>query len=162
MKQRVFADMTDKITYVTAEGLEKLKSELTYLKSVRRRELAQRIESAKALGDLSENAEYHEAKESLAFVEGRVREIEDMLKNVSVIEESAGGDEVRIGSSIEVEIRGMRKNYKIVGSNEADPLAGLISNESPLGTAFIGHKVGEMVEVETPSGVNVYVVKTIK
>jgi len=153
--------MSDKLTYVTAEGLEKLKAELTYLKTIRRRELAQRIESAKSMGDLSENVEYHDAKESLAFVECRVREVEDMLKNVSVIQAGPGGDEVRIGSSIEIEVRGLRKNYKIVGSNEADPLAGLISNESPLGTAFLGHKVGEKVEVETPSGINVYTIRNI-
>jgi len=153
--------MADKLTYVTPEGLDKLKSELEYLKTVRRRELAQRIESAKSMGDLSENVEYQEAKDALAFVEGRIREIDDMLKNVSVIASSAGGDTVRIGSTVEVEFSKKRKSYKIVSSNEANPMEGLISNESPLGSAFLGHGVGESVEVETPGGTMTYKVVSI-
>lgn len=148
--------MADKITYLTTEGLEKLKTELTYLKTKRRRELADRIESAKALGDLSENAEYHEAKDSLAWVEGRVREIQEMLKNVSVIESGKSEGAVRIGSTVEVDVGGKKKTYKIVGSNEADPAAGLISNESPIGQAFLNHAVGDAVDVESPSGTTVY------
>ncbi len=148
--------MADKLTYLTPQGLEKLKSELEYLKTVRRRELAQRIETAKNMGDLSENVEYHDAKDALSFVEGRIREIEDMFKNISVIESSAGGDKVNIGTSVEVEINGKRKTYKIVGSNEANPMEGLISNESPLGSAFLGRRLGENVDVETPGGTTVY------
>lgn len=148
--------MADKITYMTAEGLEKLKSELTYLKMTRRREIAERIDAAKSLGDLSENAEYHEAKDALAFVEGRVREITEMLKNISVIPESQSGDSAHIGSTIEVEVKGAKKTYKIVGANEASPIDGLISNESPLGSAFIGRKTGEIVDIETPGGSTSY------
>jgi transcription elongation factor GreA len=144
--------MADKIAYMSAEGLEKAKAELVHLKTVRRRELADRIEAAKALGDLSENAEYHEAKDELAFAEGRISQIEDILKNVSVIETGSTGGQVRIGSAVEVEVNGKKKTYTIVGSNEADPVAGYISNESPLGNAFLGHKVGESVEVQTPGG----------
>ena len=148
--------MADKITYISAEGLEKIKAELRELKTVRRRELADRIDAAKALGDLSENAEYHEAKNDLAFLEGRVQQLEDMLKNVSIIEEGTSGGNVRIGSSVEVELNGKKKTYTIVGSNEADPVTGFISNESPLGDAFLGHSVGDAVEVTTPAGVMTY------
>ena len=160
--KRVFHSyMADKLTYVTPEGLEKLKSELEYLKTVRRRELAQRIENAKTMGDLSENVEYQEAKDALAFVEGRTREIEDMLKNVSVISSASGGDKVSIGSTVEVEVGKKRKTFKIVGSNEANPIEGLISNESPLGAAFLGHGAGESVEVETPGGATTYKIMSI-
>lgn len=153
--------MAEKIAYVTAEGLEKLKAELTYLKMTRRREIAERIDAAKSLGDLSENAEYHEAKDALAFVEGRIREIEDMLKNYSVIPSEQTGDSVHIGSNVELEVRGVKKNYKIVGANEANPIEGLISNESPLGSAFIGRKVGEVVDIETPGGSTSYRILSI-
>jgi transcription elongation factor GreA len=153
--------MADRVTYVTADGLTKLEAELRELKTVSRRELAQRIEAAKALGDLSENAEYHDAKESLAFVEGRIREIEDMMKNISVIEAGASGGVVRVGSTVDVEVNGKKKTYKIVGSNEANPAAGLISNESPLGSAFLGHAAGAQVSVETPGGNTVYRIVSI-
>jgi transcription elongation factor GreA len=145
--------MTAKLTYVTQEGLEKLQAELHVLKTVRRRELANRIEEAKALGDISENAEYDEAKESLALVENRIHELEYMLNNVALIEEGAKRSEtVGVGSTVEVDAQGRKRTYKIVGSNEADPIAGLISNESPMGGAFLGHKAGETVMVETPAG----------
>lgn len=153
--------MADKITYISADGLEKLKSEYQYLKTVRRRELADRIDAAKALGDLSENAEYHEAKDDLAFVEGRIMELEETLKNVSIIPEGASGGAVRIGSTVEVEIGGKKKTYKIVGSNEANPVEGLISNESPLGSAFLGHAQGDRVEVETPAGTSTYTILAV-
>jgi len=153
--------MTEKIVYLTAEGLEKLKSELTYLKLTRRRELADRIEAAKSLGDLSENAEYHEAKDTLAFLEGRVREIEEILKNYSIIPAEQMGDTIHIGSNVEVEVRGVKKNYKIVGANEANPVEGLISNESPLGSAFIGRRVGEEFVIETPGGAMTYRILSI-
>lgn len=148
--------MADKLTYITAEGLEKLKEELRILKGETRRELANRIEAAKALGDLSENAEYHEAKDALSFVQGRIYEIDDMLKNVSIIPGGEVGGSIRIGSTVEVEVNGKKRTYKIVGSNEADPVAGLISNESPIGEAFLGNKAGENVEVKTPSGGTTY------
>ncbi len=150
--------MADKITYVTADGLEKFKAELEHLKHTRRRELADRIAVAKALGDLSENAEYHEAKDELGFVEGRISQIKDMLKNVEIIEEGSIGGVIGVGSTVEAEASGRRKTYKIVGSNEADPIAGLISNESPLGSAFIGHRQGDEVEVETPAGKTTYTI----
>jgi len=142
--------------YVSAEFLAKLKEELHDLKTVKRRELAGRIETAKSLGDLSENAEYHEAKDALGFIEGRILEIDDLLKNAIVIEEEKGGSNVRVGSSVAVSVNGKEKKFTIVGSNEADPLTGKISNESPIGRALLGAKVGDEVDVETPSGTAVY------
>jgi transcription elongation factor GreA len=153
--------MADKIHYVSSEGHEKLKQELQELKTVRRREVAAKIEAAKALGDLSENAEYHEAKDELGFIEGRILEIENILKNVSLIEEGASEGMIRIGSHIVVEVAGKRREYMIVGSNEADPLQGKISNESPLGNAFLGHAVGDRVSVTTPGGTQTYTIVEI-
>ena len=146
---------------MSAEFLAKLKEELQDLKTNKRRELAARIEAAKALGDLSENAEYHEAKDALGFVEGRILEIEDLLKNAIVIEQESGGSNVRIGSSVVVSVNGKEKTLSIVGSNEADPLSGKISNESPIGGALIGAKAGDRVEIDTPAGTTVYEVLRI-
>jgi transcription elongation factor GreA len=148
---------------MSAEGIEKLKEELNTLKTVRRRELAKRIEEAKALGDLSENAEYHEAKDELGFIEGRILEIEDTLKNVAVIEHEKGeAGVVRVGSTVVTEANGKEKTYTIVGSNEADPISGKVSNESPIGDAFIGKRAGDEVTVETPGGRNYYKIKEVK
>jgi transcription elongation factor GreA len=163
-EMRVFhsidTSMATKLNYLSPEALEKLRQELHELKTVRRRETATKIENAKDLGDLSENAEYHSAKDELAFIEGRVREIEEILKNVEIIQ--AGPSEIiRVGSTIQVECRGALKTYKIVGSNEADPLQGMISNESPLGNAFLGHEKGDRVEVSTPAGLQIYLIQSI-
>ena len=152
-----------KVQYMSEEGIEKLKEELHELKTVKRRELAKRIEEAKALGDLSENAEYHEAKDALGFVEGRIFEIEDILKNVAIIEHEKGeAGVVHVGSTIITEVKGKEKQFNIVGSNEADPLTGKISNESPIGQALLGHKAGDEISVETPGGITVYKIKEVK
>lgn len=147
--------------YVSPEFLQKLKDELQDLKTNQRRELANRIEAAKALGDLSENAEYHEAKDALGFVEGRILEIEDLLKNAVVIEAEHGGTNVSVGSKVKVMVNGKEKTFDIVGSNEADPLSGKISNESPIGSALIGSKKGDKVQVRTPNGSTTYEVLEI-
>ena len=155
--------MTMSVQYVSADGLKKLQEELKELKTITRREIANRIEAAKALGDLSENAEYHEAKDTLSFVEGRISEIEDTLKNVSIIEEGKKSTGVvRVGSAVEVLVNDKKKTFSIVGSNEADPVNGKISNESPIGSALLGAKVGEAVEVSTPNGVTLYKILSIK
>ena len=154
--------MTDKIYYLSKEGLEKLEAELKDLKTVKVREISDRIESAKALGDLKENAEYHSAKDEMGFVQGRIREIEEMMKNIKLIEEDMGSDKVRIGSTIEVESNNGKRTFKIVGSEEADPIEGLISNESPMGRSFLGHAQGDEVDVITPGGTMVYVINSIK
>ncbi len=153
--------MTTKIQYVTPEKLELLKKELHELKTIRRRETALKIETAKALGDLSENAEYHEAKDEMAFIEGRIMEIGEIMKNISIIEEGGSSTIVRIGSTINIDVQGKRKQFTIVGSNEADPVNGRISNESPLGNAFLGRSVHERVEVSTPGGVQIYTIVSI-
>ncbi len=153
--------MSEKIFYISQDGLDKLKAELHELKTVKVRETSSRIEQAKALGDLKENAEYHSAKDEMGFIQGRIREIEEMLKNVSLIQDVAGSSTVKIGSKVEVEAKDLVKNYKIVGSEEADPAAGLISNESPMGRAFLGHAPGDKVEVETPGGIVIYTILNI-
>ncbi len=150
------------VQYMSVAGLERLKQELQELKTVKRRELADRIEAAKALGDLSENAEYHEAKDALGFVEGRIHEIQDILKNVAVIEEETGAvGIIRIGSTVIIEVNGKEKTYSIVGSNEANPLQGLISNESPIGSALLGKKENDTAEVEAPAGRIIYKIKKV-
>jgi transcription elongation factor GreA len=153
--------MPPQAQYVSHEFLKKLNEELVDLKTNQRRELANRIEAAKALGDLSENAEYHEAKDALGFVEGRILEIEDLLKHAIVVEEEKGGTNVRVGSKVKVRFNGKEKEFEIVGSNEADPLSGKISNESPIGSALLGAKKGDEVDVKSPSGRTVYEVLEI-
>lgn len=148
---------------LTKEGLEKLKKELDILKTTERQKVAQRIQTAKDLGDLSENAEYSEAKEQQALNETRVAEIEDTIKN-SIIIENAGSKTgtVSIGSTITVSSDGKERVFIIVGSNEADPAEGKISNESPLATSFLGRKLGEKISVSTPRGNTEYLIKDIQ
>jgi len=154
--------MTQQVHYYSEEGLDNLKEELKVLKTQRVKETSEKIESAKALGDLKENAEYHSAKEEMGFIQGRIREIEEILKNVKIIDDSFGGDVVRVGSTVEVESKNGPRTYKIVGSAEADPISGLISNESPMGQSFLDRKVGDEVEVKTPGGVAYYTILKIQ
>lgn len=142
--------MPDQI--ISQEGYDKLKKELDELVTVKRLEIAKHIASAKELGDLSENAEYHEAKEGQAFNEGRISEINVLLKNLTIIDTNSKKDEITMGSNITAENNGARKQYTIVSFNEADPSCGKISNESPLGMAFLGKKRGENIIVNTPKG----------
>lgn len=146
--------------YVTQEGLEKLKVELHQLKTVRKREVANRIEKAKELGDLSENAEYADAKDEMAFIDGRIMELEDTVNRSKIIE-AGGTDAVCIGCTVEIETGGQKKTYTIVGSSEADPAAGRISNETPLAHALLGKKVGDEITVTLPSGAVTYKVARI-
>lgn len=141
---------------ITQEGYDKLQEELNNLSTIKRREIAERIERAKDLGDLSENAEYSEAKDAQALNEGRILELTNTLKNVTVVEKMNGQTEVAMGSTVTVKTDGKEKTYTIVSFNEADPLNGLISNESPLGVSFLGKKKGAVVSVETPRGVIEY------
>lgn len=154
--------MTERQTFITADGLEKLRDELHQLKTVKRREIAQRIQEAKELGDLSENAEYVEAKNEQAFVEGRVAELEAVVKNPVIIQDVKNSELVRVGSSVTLKTDGKEISYTIVGSNESDPLNGRISNESPLGQAFIGKKVGDAVEIDVPRGKRTFSIVSIK
>ncbi len=143
--------MSDQI--ITPEGYKKIQEELELLTKTKRREIADRIEKAKDLGDLSENAEYSEAKDAQALNEGRILELESILKNVSIVESSGSKrGEISMGSKITVLVSGKTKEYEIVSFNEADPLNGKISNESPLGLAFLGKKKGDSTILKKPNG----------
>jgi transcription elongation factor GreA len=142
--------------YFSAEGLEKLKKELEERKGPIRAEITRKILEAKELGDLSENAEYMEAKESQSFNEGRIVELEEIIKSAVVIGPNQKRELVTVGSTVRVESIHGEQKFTIVGAVESDPAQGFISNESPLGTAFLGRKKGEEVEVKTPSGVIKY------
>ena len=139
------------------EGMKKLEQELEQLKTVKRKEVAEKIKTALSFGDLSENSEYDEAKNEQAIVEGRIAEIEAQLKRVRILDESTlNSDMVHVGSKVKViNAKGAKVEYKIVGSTEADPLAGMISDESPVGKALLGHAVGEDVQVLLPTGAEV-------
>jgi transcription elongation factor GreA len=145
--------MTNQETFLTPEGYEKLEEELNYLKTVRRPEVAHAIHDAKMDGDVSENAGYEEAKRQQAFLEGRIITIEAMLQNAVIIESNGPSDTVILGSQVTVLEEGFEpETYTIVGSAEANPGDGRISNESPLGKALMGHKVGHKVAFATPGG----------
>ncbi len=146
--------MAIKPVYFTPEGKRKLEGELHHLRTVRRPEVAEAIKSAKEEGDLSENSAYDEAKLTQGFVEGRIQTLEAQLRDSVIIENSNGSDMVNLGSQVTVLEEGEteKETYKIVGSTEADPLAGLISNESPIGKALLGKKKGDKVVVNTPGG----------
>ncbi|MBU4216820.1 transcription elongation factor GreA [Candidatus Parcubacteria bacterium] len=152
--------MEDQI--ITQEGYDKLKDELDHLKNFKRREIADRIQKAKDMGDLSENAEYSEAKDAQAFNDGRIAELMAMLKNLTVVESTEHHDSIGMGSKIVVKSDGKEREFMIVSFNEADPINGKISNESPLGKAFIGKKKGAVVMVQTPKGAKEYRIEKIK
>ncbi len=138
--------------YLTPEGEAKLKAELEELKGPKRDELAQRLRSAIQMGDLSENADYHKAKEDQGFLEGRIKEIEAILRHAVIIEKSAS-DVVAIGSHVTIQEEDFEpETYHIVGPTEADPRKGRISHESPIGIALMNKKVGQVAEAETPGG----------
>lgn len=138
-------------TFISAQGLEELKKELIDRK-IGRRDIASKIEAAKELGDLSENFEYHEARDQQAMNETRIQELETIVKDFLIVEEKRGGSTISLGSKFVVRVNGGEKTFELVGSNEANPLEGKISNESPIGQAFIGHGVGDEVDVAVPSG----------
>ena len=144
--------MTQQPTYLTQEGEKKLRAELAELTGPRREELSQRLRSAIQMGDLSENADYHKAKEDQAFLEGRIQEIEAVLRTAVVVEK-ASTDVVTVGNKVTVQEESFDPEvFHMVGAKEADPRNGKISNESPIGSALMNHKVGDVVEAETPGG----------
>ena len=147
--------------YVSEERLAELKNELDELKTKTRLEIADLLKRAKEYGDLSENAEYAQAREEQTRVEARIFELEELIKKAVVIRKTEGGDRVTVGSQVTVERDGKDFVYSIVGPSESKPEEGRISNESPIGRALLGKKVGERVEVTTPSGIAVYVVAKI-
>ncbi|MGB9883300.1 MAG: transcription elongation factor GreA [Microgenomates group bacterium] len=149
-------------TQLTKLGFENLKKELEELKTVKRPQAVERLAKARAMGDLSENSEYSAAKEELAFVEGRIQEIEEIIKNAQVVDVAGGKDIVELGSSVTVEINGQKQTFQIVGEFEANPLDKKLSHTSPIGKALIGKKLGDQVEVEAPAGKMIYKIIDIK
>ena len=153
--------MDDPIQYLTAESLTTLKKEYEQLKNSTIPEIAKRIDEAKQQGDLSENAEYHQAREDMSWAQGKLLELERIINNAQIIVKDQS-DVVAVGSVITVSLNNQKKQYTIVGPQEINPAKGLISNESPLGEAFLAHKVGDRVEVKVPSGKMVYEILDIK
>lgn len=154
----------EKEVILTADGLSKLEKKLEYLKTVRRREVAERIRQALELGDISENSEYEDAKNEQGFIEGQILEIEKMLRNAKVIDDQEiDADVVSVGSKVTlIDINNNAEfEYMIVGSAEADPDQAKISNESPVGRSLMGKKVGSIVNVEVPIGTIQYKIKAI-
>jgi len=148
--------MAEKAVPMTKDGIKKLEKELDHLRSVRRHEVAGRIHEAKELASAQNNAEYEEAKNEQAFVEGRIMTLEHLLQNASLIDEEAAhhASQVQVGSSVTVnDENGKQVEYTIVGAAEAQPTSGLISNESPVGRALLGKRVGDEVQISVPKGV---------
>lgn len=148
--------------YITKERLEELKAELERLKKEERSEIAERLKRAKEYGDLSENSEYTAAKDEQARLESQIIELENIIRNSEIIKKISGKEIVQIGSTIEVKRKDKIFEYTIVGSQEANPESNLISNESPLGRAFLDKKAGDIVKIETPGGIVEYKIIKIK
>ncbi|MBI2031382.1 MAG: transcription elongation factor GreA [Candidatus Levybacteria bacterium] len=155
--------MTDKKIYLTREGLSELKKEYEELAKIKRPDILTRVSQARDMGDLSENAEYVAAREELSFIDGRIDELEELLRQAIVIEENhKTGKIVKLGSTVTLNIKGKKEIFTVVGEWEADPKEKKISHESPLGKALIGKKVGEKIEVEAPAGKVVYSIVSVK
>ncbi len=152
--------MAEKVHYLSQESLEALKKEYTDVKYTQIPAVANKINEAKQQGDLSENAEYHQAKEEMAWAQGRLLELENIIDNAQIIEKEKGG-KIGLGNTVVVTVNNIEKTYQIVGAQEADPINGKISNESPLGNAFLGCKAGDKVEIKTPSGIQNYEIKQV-
>lgn len=153
--------MNQETLYVTKEGLAKLKAELKELIEEKRPEVAKRILAARENGDISENAEYDSARQEQSYVEGRISELEEIIKNAKLTENEAKKDNVIVGSVVTVHIDGDEETFHIVGAPEANPLEKKISHESPLGQALMGKKVGDKIDVEAPVGKLIYTIKKI-
>lgn len=147
---------------LTPEGLQKLQDELKVLVNDKRKEVIERIREAAAHGDLSENADYAQAREEQSFIEGRIQEIEDIIKNAEIITNTGHRNTVTIGSTVHLKVSGQDRKYTIVGSNEANPKEGKISNESLVGKAVLGRKAGDKFKVTTPAGEMDYEIASIE
>jgi len=156
--------MAEKQVMLTVEGLKKLEEKLDHLKTVRRGAVAERIKQAIEFGDISENSEYEDAKNEQAFIEGEIMTLEKMLRNSQIIEDGADNETVHLGCTVTIKDIEFNEDlqYTIVGSAEADPTEFKISNESPVGQAILGQKVGSIVEVHVPAGVLEYKILEIK
>ncbi len=154
--------LQDKPVPITKPGLAKLQAELDQLLNVDRKEVAERIKVAKDFGDISENAEYDDAKNAQGWVEGRIMTLEKMIRNAEIIEEPHKGGKVQLGSKIKVKDSFGESTYTIVGPVEADPKKGLISLESPVGKALLGHVKGDKVKVTAPGGTSTLVILSVR
>ena len=155
--------MSERLVYLTPEGQVELEKELDLLRTTRRREIADKLSQSKELGTTVNNAEYDDAKRDQSFVEGRIRELEATLASAQVIAHQATPSTVRLGAKVSVETsEGEKEEFILVGSAEAHPLAGKISNESPVGKALMGRRSGDQVQVMTPGGVVTYTIRTIE
>lgn len=149
-------------TFLTPAGLDKLKAELAELKNSKRPLVIQRIKEAVSHGDLKENSEYDDAKNEQGFIEGRIAELESIIKNSKIVSGGSDNGAATLGSAVTVKLNGTTATFTIVGPAEADPTDGMISNESPLGQALLGKKVGDKAVVETPKGRTTYTIAKIK
>lgn len=154
--------MTDQTQYVTPDKLAALKQELRELREEKIPTIAKRIDEARQMGDLSENAEYHASREEMAWAQSRAKELDNILDNAEIIADPKARGGVQIGSQITVSVNGKTREFTIVGAQEAEPSAGKISNESPLGQAFLGRAKGDTVEVQVPAGKQLYKIIEIK
>lgn len=145
-----------KTVQLTREGKINLEKELLELTTVKRPAAVDRLSKARSMGDLSENSEYHAAKEDLGVVEGRSRELQELLKHVEVVEATSDGSSISLGSTVDVETSDGKQTFNIVGEFEADPMAGKLSSTSPIGKALLGKKAGETVEIKIPAGSTTY------
>lgn len=150
--------MQKKKIYMTKEGLAELKREHNELTKVKRPDVLSRVTQARDMGDLSENAEYVAAREELSFIDGRIEELEELLKQASIIHETPSKGMIKLGSTVTVDIKGKKEEFTVVGEWEADPTQKKISHQSPLGKALLGRAIGEKVEVEAPVGKILYTI----
>jgi len=153
--------MDEPKNYMSADSLAALKEELKTIKDKTIPEIAKRIDEAKQQGDLSENAEYHQAREDMSWTQGRLYELEELINSAEIITVQKS-DTVTLGSKVSTKVGDKTKEYTIVGPQEIDPTKGHISNESPIGEALLGHKKGDKVEVSTPAGVQIYEILKIE
>lgn len=153
--------MDDKKIYLTKDGLSDLKKEHEELANTKRPEVLERVSQARSMGDLSENAEYSAAREELSFIDGRIDELEELLKQAVVIAEGHSNHMVKLGSKVTLTVKGKKEVFSVVGEWEADPVEKKISHKSPLGQALLGKRVGEKAEVEAPAGKIFYTIKSI-
>lgn len=151
----------NKKIYLTKQGVIDLQKERDDLAKIKRPEVLERLSQARNMGDLSENAEYTAAREELAFIDGRIDELEELLKQVTIIADGNGKNSIQLGSTVTVKVDGRKEEFSVVGEWEADPLQQKISHQSPLGKALLGKKVGEEIEVKAPAGKIVYTVISI-
>ncbi|MDH7476397.1 MAG: transcription elongation factor GreA [Microgenomates group bacterium] len=156
------SNLNSKKVELTEEGFDNLKKEQNELIKEKRPQAVARLQKARSMGDLSENSEYTAAKENLAFIEGRIQEIEEILKNAIVIKKEKNNHQVSVGAQVTVDIDGRQEKYWIVGEFEADPLKKKLSHNSPIGQALVGKKVGDLVEIEIPAGKIKYKILEIK